>query len=796
MIPTRLDRRWAGPLLSAGLLVVAWVAIAFSGPPAAPRVEGAKTAFSVDRAWPHIEEVALGPHAVGTIEHERVRSYVLAKLQDLGLETDTLTTLSHARWGGTVRSALTRNVVARLAGSASTGAVLLMSHYDAVPLAPGAGDAAIGVAVVLETARALVSGERPRNDVVFLLTDAEELGLLGARAFAAEHPWVEQIAFVLNFEGRGTSGAAVMFETGPGSGWAVRELARRGRRPVSASILPEAYSRMPNDTDFTVFRSRGLPGLNFAIGGSAQWYHTPGDRPEHLSPASVQHMGDNALAMARRVGATDLGAVEGSERIFFFVPGVGLLGYGPGWAIPLAALLAVAFVGVTIYARRRGRLGWWGIPVGLVAAAATLAVSVLLAHWLWPLARDAHPEWGGIVGRAFHREWPYTLALAALAAAVVTAVFGLLRRWFSLEGLALGALLVPVAVAVASAFALTAGSYLLLWPSLLSLTMLALVAAGDVRTGPAGPVADGDGARVAPEREPGGRRGEVWRLAGVGAAAAGIVLVMVPVVHLVHVMLSVAVAPLLAAVVGALALLLLPALDLLSRPHRAWLPVAAVLAAAALAGLGVAGSRPTAGRPAPSNLLHVQDTGTGEAFWASPADHGDAFTDRFLGTATDTVTLADYSGALRVGRYRVAPAPGWPAEPATPEVLGDDARDGTRRVRIRLAWPDPPMLVEVRPAALGTRLLSPLPPASEPAAADPPSERWRLVRAGLGQPLEVVVEVPAGEPLDLVLTMHYPGLSPLIGARAQRPPGLMSVPAYRGSGTLSDVRLVREMLVF
>ena len=53
----------------------------------------------------------------------------------------------------------------------------------------GAMDDASGVATVLETARALSHGERPKRSVLFLVFTAEEKGLLGSRYFAG-HPTV------------------------------------------------------------------------------------------------------------------------------------------------------------------------------------------------------------------------------------------------------------------------------------------------------------------------------------------------------------------------------------------------------------------------------------------------------------------------------------------------------------------------------------------------------------------------------------------------------------------------------
>jgi hypothetical protein len=794
-------RRWTGPLLLAAILAAAALAVAGIGAPALPRTEPRKTEFSAERAWRHVEEIARAPHPVGTAEHDRVRSYVLRELEDLGLEVDTLSALSHVRWGSSVRSALTRNVMARLPGAASTGAVVLVSHYDGAPLAPAAGDAGIGVATVLEAARALAIGDPTRNDVIFLLTDAEELGLLGARAFAAEHPWMDDVAFVLNFEARGTSGAAVMFETGPGSGWAVRELGRAGRRAVAWSIIPEAYARLPNDTDFSVFRGMGLPGLNFAIAGSAHWYHTPGDSPENLSPASLQHMGDNGLAMARLLADSDLTAAPAGERVYFHVPGLGLMGYGPGWAVPLAILLLAAFLATTVLAARRGRLRWWALPVGLLAALVALVLSVLVPHWLWSSLQGRHPEWGAIVGRALYREWPYALAMVALATVAVTGIFGLLRRWVGLEGLSLGALVLPLTGAVASAALLPAGSYLLLWPSLLAVgmvTLLTVIPTGEPVPARADPAPDG-----VVEPDPGARASR-RRLAGLRAVLVlgglGILLIMIPVLFLVHVMLSIAVAPLLGATAALLALLLLPLLDMLSRPNRWWLPATGLVAAGAFLALGASATVGTPERPAPGNLLHLQDDLSGTSLWASPAYHDDPFTAALLADAPDTLRLDAYSWTLRGGRYRAAPAPSWPAPPVRATVLEDREAGGTRRLRLRLTWADPPMVAEVWPTGGETRLVEPAESGAEEdadKAPSPPPGAWRLLRAGLDWPLELVVEGPAGELAELVVSAIHAGLPPRgDGVAAARPGGVMAVPAYRWSYALSDVRVVRETLSF
>jgi hypothetical protein len=80
------------------------------------------------------------------------------------------------------------NVVAVLPGTDPTGCILLVVHHGNQPLTPGAGDNGAAAAALLETARALAEGPRPRIDVVLVLNDAEENLLFGAEAFVNEHP--------------------------------------------------------------------------------------------------------------------------------------------------------------------------------------------------------------------------------------------------------------------------------------------------------------------------------------------------------------------------------------------------------------------------------------------------------------------------------------------------------------------------------------------------------------------------------------------------------------------------------
>jgi hypothetical protein len=103
----------------------------------------------------------------------------------------------------------THNVIGKLPGKRpDLGAVLLLAHWDhfgtcAEPPAEnlicnGAIDNASGVAALIETARRLAKGPQMDRDVYVLFTTGEELGLLGAQAFA-ENPPIPLGQFVAAF---------------------------------------------------------------------------------------------------------------------------------------------------------------------------------------------------------------------------------------------------------------------------------------------------------------------------------------------------------------------------------------------------------------------------------------------------------------------------------------------------------------------------------------------------------------------------------------------------------------------
>src|SRR5580658_4660949 len=358
---------WTAPLTAAFIAAVCWWGLAQVIPPPAVPATAPAAEFSAERALGHLRAFAREPHPVGSTAHDQVRDYILQELSALGVQPEVqAATVVSSRWGSPYAAATVYNIMARLPGTANTRAVMLSGHYDSVSAGPGASDDGHSVALQLETLRALRPGPRLRNDVIFLFTDSEEGGLLGAKAFLDRHPWAKEVGLVLNFEARGTSGPGMMFETSEGNGRLIREFAAAAPHPVTSSLSYEAYKLLPNDTDLTVYKQAGLAGLGFAYVGDVIYYHTQYDDVAHLDPRSLQHDGDYALALARRFGNLDLRELKSADATYFVLPIFGCVVYPVSWSVPLAVFCALLFAAVLAFGISRKRLSLGGALAGFL----------------------------------------------------------------------------------------------------------------------------------------------------------------------------------------------------------------------------------------------------------------------------------------------------------------------------------------------------------------------------------------------------------------------------------------------
>lgn len=344
-------------------------------PATAPQAE-----FSAARALPDVVAIAATPHPIGSPANAKARDHLLRRMTALGLETEVQAADAAARHqfgdevyviGGRVE-----NLIGVLPGADRTiPALAIMAHYDSVPGSPGAADDATGVATALEVVRALKTRGRPARDVVLLITDGEEAGLLGAEAFFADHPLARRIGFVINMEARGGGGRAQMFQTGAQNGQVIDLFRRTAVSPASSSLTVFLYEQMPNDTDFTVSKAKGVSGLNYAFIGRQFDYHSPTSTPENLDKGSLQHMGAQVLSAARELAFAETLPGKAPDLVYANTFGDHILAYpqSAGWAV---LVLAALLLGLGVWqARRAGALPWLDVAKGIGGALYLIAVS-------------------------------------------------------------------------------------------------------------------------------------------------------------------------------------------------------------------------------------------------------------------------------------------------------------------------------------------------------------------------------------------------------------------------------------
>lgn len=394
MKPQASRRCFAATVVTA-LLCLLLTAVRSQPPaPEDPNSEGMFSAVSAREVLESLYSDRV-THPIGTENNRRYKERILGALRDLGYDPEVQKAFvcRSSRACGHVE-----NILARLEGTGSGEAVLLAVHYDSVGAGPSVSDDGVAVAASLEIARILKEGPPPANDVIFLIDDGEEHGLLGAIAFATNHPWANDVGAVVNLEARGTAGRSYMFETGKDNAWLIDLMKHHVPHPASSSLFYSIYQRLPNDTDFTIFKEHDMNGVNFAFIKRVVHYHTPLDDLDHITPATLQHQGENALGMTRALMEADLSSPQTGTASWFDFWGLGVFSWPEVWNLPLSMLaLVLAFVGFGIRRYRR-QLGLrnlaWGTAVYFLGVLGATALAAAAAWYLggpgslpvWPAA--------------------------------------------------------------------------------------------------------------------------------------------------------------------------------------------------------------------------------------------------------------------------------------------------------------------------------------------------------------------------------------------------------------------------
>jgi Peptidase family M28 len=643
-------------LVVAALLLAMTTLRTLTAPPAL-RTADAPTDFDATRAKARLARI-LGdqrPHSSDTPANDAVQARLVAELRAIGLQPriDTRFACNNSHRAPAVGCGRVRNVLASI-GPDTGKHLLIVSHYDSVPVGPGAGDDGIGVASMLEVASLL--RQRPLvRPVTFLFNEGEELGLVGARAFLDGDPLRDRVDAVINVEARGVRGPVAMFETSEPNAAAVRLYAGAVRHPTSNSLAVSAYRLLPNSTDVTTFAEKGWLALNFAPTGNETRYHSAGDTVAALDPATLQHMGDQLLDTAGALAAAPTPAARGGEMLFADVLGTGMvtLPLVAGWIVLAGLILLFA----AIAARRRSLPGVLWLIVAIVSATVFawlgLAIVGALRHGtFWRAHQDASEIaiYAGAIGAGL-------IVLAGIRRRVV----GQWRAAYWLLFVLLGALIGGKAPGGLIFF--------LLPPVLMAGGMLAA------------------------------RRWPAAETIGALLAALALFLTVGPVLGLLAELFNAG--PLwILAVVGALVLLpwLIEAQPLIARLPRRDLLLAGLILP--LLGWIVAASQPaySADRQQQFSIEHVTDRIAGQSYWGIVNDKAP------LPAAIAAMGQWRFAKVPFATRFRwQAPAPALNAPAAGARVVAQSLSRGERRIRLRLATAGADQLTLLLPGTAGAR---------------------------------------------------------------------------------------------
>jgi hypothetical protein len=353
--------------------------------------------IDVDRAMVHVGSLmVLGPRP-GESDHAReAAAYIEKALTDAGGKPErypvgAVDLPSITVMGATYRSARRAestdpNIVVRFGPPGRV--LLIMAHYDTVPVSPGAVDNAAAVGVLIELARGLATTPPPYG-IVLAFTANEEVGLVGAESLAARIG--DDVAFAIALDLIGGTGDLVLNGASELIGaeemrWLASAADRAGatiRTPLAHRVVSRWWPQAER-SDHGPFTRRGIRAIHFYDRGQdGEWidlaYHSSRDVIARVDRGSVDEIGRvlHALTM------TPPPAPGGDG---FWVP-VLRNRVVPRWALLalelVLALVALASLIASRTARARGGLG-------LLAGVACFALAAGATYATEQLARGAH----------------------------------------------------------------------------------------------------------------------------------------------------------------------------------------------------------------------------------------------------------------------------------------------------------------------------------------------------------------------------------------------------------------------
>lgn len=422
--------------------------------------------FSTERALIPLKEISKVPHFIGTKENKRVRDFLTQSLKDLGLQPEIQQGYVLNEQRGRMNQPV--NIIAKIKGSGEGKALLIFSHYDSA-LTPsfGASDAGSGVVTILESLRAYkASGKQPKNDIVILFTDAEEVGLDGAKLFVRSHPWAKNIGLALNFEARGSGGPSSMIvETNQGNKNIINEFIQANPEyPVASSLLYSVYKMLPNDTDSTVLREEGdIDGLFFAFIDDHFDYHTAGDNFDRMDRNSLEHQGSYLMPLLHYFADSDLSKVKSEEDyVYTNFPLLKMIAYPFHWVMPSIFIATILFIVFLFFGFKMGKLDLKSVLNGAIPFILAVFGALLIGVFGWSSLLKIYPQYQEILHGFTYNGHSYIAFFVSLTVGITWYVYFLFQKGITTANLLVSPLIIWLVINILLAIYLKGAAYFII----------------------------------------------------------------------------------------------------------------------------------------------------------------------------------------------------------------------------------------------------------------------------------------------------------------------------------------------
>ncbi|AZV58545.1 M28 family peptidase [Clostridium sp. AWRP] len=320
--------------------------------------------LSYVRAKEDLNVISKEPHS--TLFHQKalkdVKQYLFNELKELNTNPKIFSYKNIKNDKGQVADL--NNIYGKIDGkNGENGSyILLVAHYDSAGTNPqntggysfGASDDGYGAATILETLRNIRnSGKTLENGIKVLITDGEEMHLIGSREeFNNNFSLYKNVSYVINLEARGTSGPAIIFQTSEKNS-RVLDLYKKAEYPITTSLITDLY-KDSGRSDFLNIKKKGLAGINLTTLDNVEYYHTPEDCYKNISDKSFMHYEEQVLPIVEEFIYSDKYNnpnyfKQGNDSIFFTILPNVILDYSVTLGRILGIIVIIAAIGIMIY---------------------------------------------------------------------------------------------------------------------------------------------------------------------------------------------------------------------------------------------------------------------------------------------------------------------------------------------------------------------------------------------------------------------------------------------------------------